>query len=52
VIEDLMTGERTQDVSRKFGLTAGRISQLRRDFMEDWRRFCADPAEVGETEIV
>ena len=30
--EDLMTGERTSDVSTKFGLTQGRISQLRRDF--------------------
>jgi hypothetical protein len=38
--EDLMTGERTSDVSTKFGLTRGRISQLRRDFHDDWQRFC------------
>jgi hypothetical protein len=38
--EDLMTGERTSDVSTKFGLSPARISQLRRDFHEDWSRFC------------
>ena len=38
-----MAGERTMDVADKHGLTAGRISQLRRDFMEDWQRFTADP---------
>jgi hypothetical protein len=42
VIDDLMTGERTQDVAAKYGLTAGRISQLRRDFMEDWEWFCGE----------
>src|SRR5262249_7610350 len=39
VIDELMAGERTKDVSRKFGLSPGRVSQLQRDFMEDWRRF-------------
>src|SRR5262245_27267003 len=38
--EDLMRGERTQDVSTKFGLSPARISQLRRDFHDDWQRFC------------
>jgi hypothetical protein len=38
--EDLMTGERTSDVSTKFGLSPARISQLRRDFHEDWSHFC------------
>src|SRR5262245_8068616 len=37
--EDLMTGERTLDVSTKFGLSPARISQLRRDFHDDWLRF-------------
>jgi hypothetical protein len=36
----LMTGERTSDVSTKFGLTQGRVSQRRRDFHQDWERFC------------
>jgi hypothetical protein len=38
--EDLMTGERTSDVSTKFGLSPARISQLRRHFHDDWQRFC------------
>jgi hypothetical protein len=38
--EDLMTGERTLDVSTKYGLSPARISQLRRDFHDDWQRFC------------
>jgi hypothetical protein len=39
VIDALMAGGRTKDVSRQFGLSPGRVSQLRRDFLEDWRRF-------------
>jgi hypothetical protein len=35
-----MVGERTLDVADKHGLTAGRVSQLRRDFYQDWARFC------------
>jgi hypothetical protein len=39
VIDALMAGGRTRDVSQRFGLSPGRVSQLRRDFLEDWRRF-------------
>jgi hypothetical protein len=39
VMADLMLGERTSHVSRKYGITAGRVSQLRRDFHDDWLRF-------------
>jgi len=46
VVQDLMLGERTGDVADKHGLTAGRVSQLRRDFMEDWLRFCTSPDEA------
>jgi hypothetical protein len=49
--EDLMTGERTSDVSTKFGLTQGRISQLRRDFHEDWERFCGLAEGSGEPHL-
>jgi hypothetical protein len=42
VIDELMRGERTKDVSKRHGLTAGRISQLRRDFRHDWNLFCGD----------
>ena len=38
-IDALLAGGRTKDVSEQFGLSPGRVSQLRRDFLEDWRRF-------------
>ena len=46
LIADLTVGERTGDVARKYGLSAGRVSQLRRAFCEDWARFCGDPVEA------
>ena len=48
VVEDLMLGERTLDVARKFGLSPARISQLRREFKQDWQLFCADPADFEQ----
>jgi hypothetical protein len=46
LIADLAAGERTGDVARKYGLSAGRISQLRRAFCEDWARFCDELVEA------
>jgi hypothetical protein len=40
LIEDMMNDERTTDLAKKHGLTAGRVSQLRREFHDDWERFC------------
>jgi hypothetical protein len=37
---DLMAGERTLDVAGRHGLSPGRVSQLRRDLLADWQRFC------------
>jgi hypothetical protein len=45
LMADLMLGERTSQVSRKYGITAGRVSQLRREFHDDWVRFCGADAE-------
>jgi hypothetical protein len=42
LIDDLMLGERTGAVARGFGLSPGRVSQLRREFHEDWARFCGE----------
>ena len=42
VVEDLMLGERTLDVARKHGLSPGRVSQLRREFMLAWLAFCGE----------
>jgi len=44
IIDDLLQGERTLDVADKHGLSPGRISQLRREFMQDWRTFCGEEA--------
>jgi hypothetical protein len=46
----LSRGERTGDAARKFGTSEGRISQLRRELAESWRRFVGDepgPAAVA-----
>lgn len=40
IIDDMMQDERTQDLANKHGISPGRVSQLRREFMEDWERFC------------
>jgi hypothetical protein len=37
-----MIGERTLDVADRYGLCPGRISQLRREFCQDWRIFSGD----------
>ncbi len=47
LIDDLVIGERTGVVARKYGLSPARIAQLRREFHDDWERFCACPAEEG-----
>jgi hypothetical protein len=42
LIDLLMVGEQGKEVSAAFGLSEGRISQKRRWFREDWRRFHGD----------
>jgi hypothetical protein len=46
ILDALMVGERTTDVARRHGLSPGRISQLRREFHDDWQRFGATPGEA------
>ena len=41
-----MLGERTLDVARRHGLSPGRVSQLRREFLEGWRAFCGEAEEA------
>lgn len=45
IIRAMAQNERTKDLSRQFELSQGRISQLRREFMEDWHRYCGDVEE-------
>jgi hypothetical protein len=43
ILDDLMLGERTLDVAGKYGLSPGRVSQLRREFLRDWCRYISEP---------
>jgi hypothetical protein len=40
LIRAMARNERTLDLSRQFEVSPARISQLRREFFEGWRRFC------------
>jgi hypothetical protein len=40
LIRAMARSERTLDLSRKFGLSPARISQLRGQYQADWTRFC------------
>ena len=52
VAEDLMRGERTLDTARKYRISAGRVSQLRREFQRDWLRFQDEwPAEATMSRV-
>ena len=42
VIVDMAMGERTIHLARKYGISEGRISQLRRQFHDGWERFCEE----------
>jgi len=44
IAETLALGHRTQDVARRFQVSEGRVSQLRRELAGSWREF------VGETQ--
>ena len=46
IIGELMAGERTLEVSQKYQLSQPRISQLRREYQEDWCAFC-EPADLA-----
>jgi hypothetical protein len=42
ILDALAGGERTADAARRFRISPGRISQLRREFEEGWREFQAN----------
>lgn len=39
---DLLSGERPGDVAVKRSLSPGRVSQLRRELLHDWRQYCGE----------
>ncbi len=43
IAQILASGETTDAVARKFDLSAGRISQLRREFRDSWLKFLGEP---------
>jgi hypothetical protein len=49
VAEDLAVGERTGDVARKYGISAGRVSQLRKQFKRSWQQFTDQSTETAST---
>ena len=46
IIGDMALSERTHVLARKFGISPGRVSQLRREYHADWEQFCSDPLEM------
>jgi hypothetical protein len=42
LVRAMAQGERTLDLGRRFGLSAARVSQLRRELHNDWRHFLGD----------
>src|SRR5262249_32050658 len=46
IIADLTAGERTVEVSRKYGISPGRVSQLRQEFHAAWLRFHGESANA------
>jgi hypothetical protein len=42
ILDAMIAGERTLELAGTFAVSAGRISQFRREFLEAWRAFCGD----------
>ena len=42
IAESLAIGNRTSDVAQRFDVSAGRVSQLRRELSESWKTFVGD----------
>ena len=49
IIRAMAMNERTKELARTFELSPGRISQMRRDFRDDWRRFVGDDENENQT---
>jgi hypothetical protein len=45
IIRGMLRNERTMDLSKRFEVSPGRISQMRREFLISWLRFCGDMPE-------
>lgn len=47
IAESLAMGDRTSEVAKRFDVSEGRISQLRREFAESWWAFVGDEPEMA-----
>jgi hypothetical protein len=45
LVVDMALGERTSALARKYRISAGRVSQKRRQFHGEWQRFCGEQCE-------
>jgi hypothetical protein len=53
LVEDMTLGHRTGELARRFGLSPGRVSQLRRQYHSAWRRFHGElPGEPNSPAVV
>jgi hypothetical protein len=46
IVSAMLGDQRTRDLSRRFKVSPGRISQMRREFHRDWTRFIGDGEEM------
>jgi len=46
LVEDLALNHRTKDLAQKYRLSEARISQKRRQFQDEWERFCGEREPV------
>jgi DNA-directed RNA polymerase specialized sigma24 family protein len=52
IVEFLAIGNRTGEAARKFGVSEGRVSQLRRELDESWRAFTGESPLAGMASAV
>jgi hypothetical protein len=48
IAEALAVGHTTNHVAHKFGISAGRVSQLRTNFRQSWDRFQGEQSKAGD----
>lgn len=48
IAQTLATGETTKETARRFAVTPGRVSQLRRELEDDWHEFQGEPSPGDE----
>jgi hypothetical protein len=51
IAEDMALGEATYDLAKRHGISPARISQMRREFHNDWQRFTDDDRDDKGTEV-